>query len=170
MTARPCATDHADPRPDTCPLCWRAVHCREWQELWGLPTTAPTCYDGAGALASLAAAPAPASAPPGRGPGTELRKVLERFGIPEPAGCACATRAAQMDAWGVEGCRRHRAEIVAWLRDEWAKLARRTRRRAAVRALRAGFVHPFDPAGALVDRAIRQAERLAQDRGADHVN
>jgi len=110
------------------------------------------------------------AAPPTAGPGTELRNLLARFGVPEPPGCECDSRVAQMNAWGVEGCRSHRAEIVAWLRGEWAKLDGPTRRRAIRNAILAGFIHPVDPVGALVDRAIRQAEDRAAGEGGKHVD
>jgi hypothetical protein len=85
------------------------------------------------------AMPAPAS-----GPGTELSKLLKRFGIEPTPTCACRAKAAEMDAWGPDECSKPERvdEVVAVMRVE-----------AAARGL------PFlDAAGRLlVRRAIRNA-------------
>lgn len=77
-------------------------------------------------------------------PGSRLKALLAGppFWIKGDAGCRCDERAAQMDRWGVAGCREHRDEIVGWL---------------AERATAKGW--PFAHAGAavLVDTAIRLA-------------
>ncbi|NBW80039.1 MAG: hypothetical protein EBR27_13715, partial [Betaproteobacteria bacterium] len=36
------------------------------------------------------------------GPGTELSKLLKRFGIEPTPTCACRAKAAEMDAWGCD--------------------------------------------------------------------
>ena len=63
---------------------------------------------------------ATASAPPARasGPGTELKKLLGRFGIKSTPNCSCNARAAQMDVWGPDECERRLDEIVDWLGEE----------------------------------------------------
>lgn len=63
----------------------------------------------------MAAAPAPS------GPGTEVKRILKRFGITASSGCSCNKRAQQMDAWGVVGCLAHHREIVAWFGEEARK-------------------------------------------------
>lgn len=78
-------------------------------------------------------------------PGSRLKSLLAGppFWItPDSGGCKCQDRANQMDAWGVEGCRQRRDEIIGWL---------------AERAAADGW--PFARAGAtlLVDAAIRLA-------------
>lgn len=87
-------------------------------------------------------------APPASGPGTELSKLLERFGIHSTPTCACRAKAAQMDRWGPDECERPERieEVVAVMRAE-----------AHARGL------PFlDAAGRLlVKRAIRNARRAA---------
>jgi hypothetical protein len=89
--------------------------------------------------------PEPA-APPTHGPGTELSKLLKRFGIEPTPTCSCRAKAAEMDAWGcVEASRPERIdEVVAVMRAE-----------ATARGL------PFlDIAGRLlVRRAIANARR-----------
>jgi hypothetical protein len=80
------------------------------------------------------------------GPGTELSKLLKRFGIEPTPTCACRAKAAQMDAWGCDECSRPERidEVVAVMREE-----------AKARGL------PFlDAAGrVLVKRAIKNAKR-----------
>lgn len=92
--------------------------------------------------------PQASSQPIGRGPGTELSKLLKKFGIEPTPTCACRAKAAQMDAWGPDECERPERveEVVAVMRAE-----------AQARGL------PFlDAAGRLlVRRAIRNARRNA---------
>jgi len=82
------------------------------------------------------------------GPGTELSKLLKRFGIEPTPTCQCRAKAAQMDAWGPDECERPERidEVVAVMREE-----------AKARGL------PFlDAAGRmLVLRAISNARRSA---------
>jgi hypothetical protein len=90
----------------------------------------------------------PEPAPPTHGPGTELSKLLKRFGISPTPTCACRAKAQQMDAWGCDECERPERidEVVAVMREE-----------AAARGL------PFiDIAGRLlIKRAIQNARRNA---------
>lgn len=86
--------------------------------------------------------------PPPSGPGTELSKLLKRFGIEPTPTCQCRAKAAEMDAWGPDECEKPERieEVVAVMRAE-----------AEARGL------PFlDIAGRLlVRRAIRNARRAA---------
>ena len=86
--------------------------------------------------------------PPTHGPGTELSKLLKRFGINPTPTCQCRAKAEQMDMWGCDECERPEriAEVVAVMRTE-----------AEARGL------PFlDAAGRLlVKRAISNARRNA---------
>jgi len=85
---------------------------------------------------------------PSSGPGTELSKLLKRFGIEPTPTCQCRAKAAEMDAWGPDECEKPERidEVVAVMRQE-----------AEARGL------PFlDIAGRLlVRRAIRNARRAA---------
>jgi hypothetical protein len=87
-------------------------------------------------------------APPTHGPGTELSKLLKRFGIEPTPTCQCRAKAAQMDAWGCDEASKPERieEVVAVMRAE-----------ATARGL------PFlDIAGRLlVRRAIANARRNA---------
>ena len=82
------------------------------------------------------------------GPGTELSRLLKRFGIEPTPTCACRAKAAEMDRWGPDECSRPERidEVVAVMREE-----------AKARNL------PFlDAAGRLlVRRAIANARRAA---------
>jgi hypothetical protein len=92
---------------------------------------------------------------PASGPGTELSKLLKRFGISPTPTCSCRAKAAEMDSWGPDECERPERidEVVAVMRSE-----------AAARGL------PFiDSVGKmLVRRAIanarREEARLAQEK------
>jgi hypothetical protein len=98
---------------------------------------------------------------PETGPGTELKKLLAGFGIEPKKTCDCNSRMSQMNRWGVAGCREHRAEIVGWMREEFAQLGWVERIRVGLAAAGSGQFGPvaaFDPVGAVVDRAIQSAE------------
>jgi hypothetical protein len=81
-------------------------------------------------------------------PGTELAKLLKRFGISPTPTCQCRAMQQQMDAWGCDECSKPKRidEVVAVMRAE-----------ATARGL------PFlDLAGRLlVRRAIQNARRNA---------
>jgi len=98
--------------------------------------------------ASAEECPALTPAGSGKGPGTELSKLLKRFGIEPTPTCQCRAKAAQMDAWGPDECERPERidEVVAVMREE-----------AKARGL------PFlDAVGRmLVRRAISNARRSA---------
>ena len=53
------------------------------------------------------------------GPGTELGRLIPDWLAKQSDGCKCSDRAAQMDAWGVDGCIENREKIIDWLVDFW---------------------------------------------------
>ena len=58
----------------------------------------------------------------GRGPGDYLHDAIQRWVGENPtSNCQCKSRIAQMNAWGLVGCREHLDEIVDWLLDEAIK-------------------------------------------------
>jgi hypothetical protein len=85
------------------------------------------------------------------GPGTELSKLLKKFGIEPTPTCACRSKAAEMDAWGPDECSKPERieEVIAVMRAE-----------AEARGL------PFlDAAGRLlVKRAIHNARKAEARR------
>lgn len=138
---RPCHDRHPDPHATaaTCRLCYLHLHDDRYRRLWdGQPQ---------------------AGAVPVGGPGTELKAVFAQLGV--PACQACHETAAQMDAWGVAGCKAHRGEIVAGLRERAEKISWWQKRKAEVNAVISGLafrVNWLDPFPSLVDESIRRAE------------
>ena len=127
--------------PGTVPLAFCAT-CR-WADmpLLTLPAKRPQ--------------PVPA---PTEGPGTELRRLLEELGLHESAGCQCDQHAAQMNRWGIDGCREHRPEIVVWLKDAQTKAGTWDLIAAAGRAIvRMLPIDPRDIYGSLIDIAISRS-------------
>lgn len=145
---RPCDHRDGEPRPEVCAVCRKYVTSEPHRRLWDAdrPKRTP--------------AKRPAPAAPDHGPGTELVAMLASVGI-EPDSCKCKARARAMNAWGVEGCNRKRAEIVAWLTAEREARGWREKLKAAGWAVLTGLVvrvNPLDQLGSLVDEAIRRAE------------
>lgn len=52
------------------------------------------------------------------GPGTELKKILTRFGIRPGKNCKCERRARKMDQQGPKWCRENIDTIIGWLKEE----------------------------------------------------
>lgn len=83
------------------------------------------------------------------GVGSELTKILHRFGIRQTARCQCATRAAALDATGIDEASKPERieEAVGWLEEE------ATRRRLPFSRLAARL---------LIKRAISNARRASR--------
>jgi hypothetical protein len=62
-------------------------------------------------------------APFGRGPGTELSKLLSKFGINHTPTCPCREMARKMDLWGPDECSKPERieEVLAAMRTEAKK-------------------------------------------------
>jgi hypothetical protein len=60
--------------------------------------------------------------PTAGGPGTELTKLLGRFGVVEKPGCKCKSTAAKMNRWGCDECAKPERveEVLAVMRAEAA--------------------------------------------------
>ena len=89
----------------------------------------------------------------GKGPGTELKKLLSSAGIKPSAGCSCNSQAATMDKWGCDRCRKEIEVIVSWLiknsrQYRWARFIPRLGKEITARAL--------------INKAIDNAEKLEQ--------
>jgi hypothetical protein len=101
---------------------------------------------------------------PTEGPGTELTAILASLGITAAVGCDCKEKAAQMNRWGVDGCRKHFWEIVGWLKDGQGRWGWTDYLRAAVLAVITGLafqLDPTDPFPGILTEAIRRAEAKA---------
>jgi len=82
------------------------------------------------------------------GVGTELKKLLNRVGIVPSANCSCNSRAATMNARGIEWCEENFEKIVGWLEEE-----SRSRKLPFVKAI----------GRLLLKRAIHQARKLSKN-------
>lgn len=88
-----------------------------------------------------------------RGVGTELHKLLGKFGIGMKKGCGCKGRMAQMNKWGPQGCAENLETIIEWLKEE---------------ATKRGLPFMTMPAKMLVRRAIANARKeAARGKNAD---
>jgi hypothetical protein len=91
------------------------------------------------------------------GPGTELSKLLKRFGIEPTPTCTCRAKAAEMDAWGCDECSKPERieEVVGVMREE-----------AKARGL------PFVDIAArlLVRRAIANARKAEAKRASEEAS
>lgn len=125
--------------------------------------------------------------PLGKGPGTELKAILSSVGINSSPNCSCNRRMAQMDDWGVDGCKEHFDEIVGWINESavqwgWSKAAEQKVLESSEpihqltmteklgigwKSLMSGIafqVNWLDPYPGLVTEAIRRAEESEKDR------
>ncbi len=118
-------------------------------------------------------------APPGYGPGTELKAMLAQLGITENPACDCNAKALQMDFWGVDGCRMPQPAdqemfgekvlagtprfdvIVGWMKAGYERWGWADRIKAAAAAVATGLAFKLcitDPFPGLIEEAIRRAE------------
>jgi hypothetical protein len=94
---------------------------------------------------------------PQHGPGTELKKLLAELGVTSFKDCGCNDKAAQMNRWGVEGCRANFDTIRDWLADAQASAGWATKITAAVKAAVSGLpINLSDIPGSLVRIAIER--------------
>ena len=88
----------------------------------------------------------------GQATGTRLHEVLTECGITPPNNCSCSRWIADMNTWGIEGCRQRRGEIREHLKtasnqSSWLDLLRVAAR---------GYLS----IDSLVDEALRRAESV----------
>lgn len=92
--------------------------------------------------------------------GTQLHAALTQLGVKPVTGCGCSRMIAKMNAWGVDGCREHRTEIIEHLRKAYKQTSTAELLAAAAKAVTSGLafkLNPLDPLGSLVDLAIERA-------------
>jgi len=93
------------------------------------------------------------------GPGTELKLLLASRGYTvRMKGCGCKDRIRKMDAWGVEGCRKRREEIIEWLSESANAVS--WSHHAILRTPMLGRIAKWK-IGQILDEAIRIAEAKA---------
>lgn len=106
----------------------------------------------------------------GNSVGSQLWRLLESLGVQHTASCPCLKFAEQMNAWGVAGCREHRAEIVEHMRTNAKAYGWSTVATAAAKSVLTGVAFRlsiFDPYGSLVDEAIRRAAEALDSQPID---
>jgi hypothetical protein len=98
------------------------------------------------------------------GPGTALAAVFKQLGIKRKSGCGCREMIREMNALGVDGCRRERDSLAARLRSRAALFEWQEKAVAAVKAAASGLalrISWADPFPGLVDLVIHRAEQAA---------
>jgi hypothetical protein len=121
--------------------------------------------EAAKTLAASPVKPATTIQVPAHGPGTELKAILSSLGINPSPSCDCNGKAAQMNVWGVDGCRQNRDTIIQWMRDgmqHWGWVDQLKAAAAAVRTGLAFQVNWFDPFPDIIDQAINRAAEKSQ--------
>lgn len=134
----------------------------------GWPATLTLAPVSCASAMLLAAPPAAHSRiePEQQGPGTELQGILASIGIKPGPTCPCLEMMRKMNRWGVDGCRRHRGEIVLHLQEQMAARSWNEKLSAAALATVSGIafrLNPVDVPGSMVDEAIRRANSRPVD-------
>ncbi|MGE4138384.1 MAG: hypothetical protein AB7E98_21920, partial [Pirellulales bacterium] len=100
--------------------------------------------------------------PPEEGPGKQLGLIIkDEYEIEEPKNCICKRLRAQMNRWGVEGCRdpKNRAAIIAAMKKNYQHFGWGDIFSAAGKAFKKGLPKTW---GGMYDLAVnREAQRLA---------
>jgi hypothetical protein len=166
--AKPCPHTEYN---NACWVCYHAIDCsnktsRMYRKAWQLPE--PDCQSPNYVQPPLPSVAHHTKSPTSTadsvtscGPGTELTKLFAALKFKTSPVCSCEAKAKQMNTWGVEGCRQHRAEIVEWLRNNARRQGWARKVKAAALATIKGIaiqLNPTDLYGSLVDLAIKKAE------------
>lgn len=107
---------------------------------------------------------------PTEGPGTELKAILASLGIQPSSNCDCNGKAAQMNLWGVAGCKANRETIIGWMKDGAPNWGWLDQMKAAARAVTTGLAFQVswtDPFPGIVDLSIQRAEEKEKASGND---
>lgn len=89
----------------------------------------------------------------------ELKKLLTELGVTNFKGCGCNDKAAQMNRWGVDGCRENFDTIRGWITEAQAATGWATTISVALKAAVSGLaINPTEIAGILVRIAIERAK------------
>lgn len=138
-----CGHSSDNRHPDTCKVCWSYDSIEKYKQ-----------------RKLIERGETPTIITQSKGPGTELMRLLANIGVTARLGCSCKQKAAQMDEWGIDGCRARRSDIANWLREEASKQSWFDKLESARRAIFLGLaleISPLDIYGSLVDMAIYRA-------------
>jgi len=86
---------------------------------------------------------------------------LNELGLSSQWCAGCQGRAAQMDLWGVVGCRQNFDTIVKWMEEGYSKLNWLDWGKTVTKCVRTGMVfslNPLDPCRSLVEEVLRRCE------------
>ncbi len=91
------------------------------------------------------------------GPGTALHHLIEQLGFTPQEACGCEAMIANMNKWGVDGCRgEHRKEIIERLETKRAEASITAKAKAGVLALAKGLPITID---GLFEKAMEDSEQ-----------
>lgn len=89
--------------------------------------------------------------------GTILKRLFEHLGMRPSSKCNCEALAREMDALGVDGCRRERDRLIGAIKANAHELSWSDLARSSWKAVFSGIafhVNPHDPIASLFDMAI----------------
>ena len=100
---------------------------------------------------------------PKEGPGTEMKKILQSYGLREMRNCGCNAMADNMNLWGSQGCREHMDVITEFLKNnaqKWfdTKEANWWNKTTIGLKMISSFVNPLKPYEGLINLAIHNHE------------
>lgn len=145
-----------------CPRYDREMVDRHWQICQGVILTPEKCETYREHWKHM---PTGKPSPLLSGVGTELHRIFSALGIAKSDGCNCDEWIAKMNAWGPDGCEDHRDEILEHLKKSYAAINPSWAEKAtiAAKALAMGIIiNPLDPAGSLLNAAIRRSKKWAK--------
>lgn len=93
-------------------------------------------------------------------PGDYLHEIIASVGGKASEGCGCESLVAKMNQWGADGCRENRQAIVAKLQENAKKLGWWETVTMGAKLMQEPWFNPLDPAGSMVDEAIKRAEPI----------
>lgn len=101
--------------------------------------------------------------PRSKGAGDHLKEIIAIVGGKMRHDCGCEDMARKMNEWGPDGCRENRQTVTDKLRENAAKLGWWEMVVIGAALVQEPWFNPLDPAGSMVDEAIRRTE-VAMDK------
>jgi len=95
------------------------------------------------------------------GPGKELTELFAKAGAtPDQCKGLCHEWADKMNAWGPDGCREHRQEIIERIKTAMFRTWVTDQIKIGWSISREPWFNPLEPVGCIVDEAIRRASDM----------